>query len=193
MAKWKAVRVKQELAEQAKKEVERSEYKNLSEFVSEAIQLRLQTLTKQRVTEYLERDKAVRTPQLQAQLFYTPRHVWAQMAPEGLVEIGITNHLQNQIKEIVNIRTDIIGEKVSKDEPFGVAESWWFTYDLHSPLNGKIVAVNEKVVKDPFILNADVSQWILKVQPESSEIDTWMNNLLSPQKYQKLSANIPAA
>jgi hypothetical protein len=85
MKKWKAVRVKQELVDQAKKEVARSDCKSLSEFVSEAIQHRLQALAKQRVMEYLERDKAARTSELQARLFCTPKHVWARMIPGGVV------------------------------------------------------------------------------------------------------------
>jgi len=188
MAKWKAVRVKQELVEQVRKEVERSEYKGLSEFVSDAIRQRLQTLAKQRVSEYLERDKIARTPQLQGKYFYTPHHIWTQMTPEGTVEVGITDYFQNQLKEIVNIRTEIIGGVASKDKPFGVAESWWFTYDLYSPINGDIVAVNEKVIENPFILNVDPSLWVVKIQPDPAETNSWMNTLLDFQKYQKLVA-----
>lgn len=188
MAKWKAVRVKQELVEQVKKEVERSEYKGLSEFVSDAIKQRLQTLAKQRVSEYLERDKITRTPQLQGQFFYTPQHIWTQMTSEGTIEVGITDYFQNQLKEIVNIRTEIIGEVVYKDKSFGVAESWWFTYDLYSPINGEIVAVNEKVIENPFILNVDPSIWVVKIQPNPTEANSWMSTLLDFQEYQKLVA-----
>lgn len=65
MGKWKAVRIKQELVDAVKKEVEKTEYKSLFEFVSEAIQNRLQELAKQRVTKHLERDRDARVPQLQ--------------------------------------------------------------------------------------------------------------------------------
>jgi glycine cleavage system H protein len=182
MGKWKAVRIRQELVDEVRREVEKSEYKGLSEFVSDAIRNRLQELAKQRVTEYLERDKAARIPQ--PQLLYSPRHIWAQATSEGNVEIGVTEHFQEQLKEIVNIRTDNVGKEVSQDEPFGVAESWWFTYDLYSPLNGKIAAINEKVAQDPLSLNADPSTWIVRVQPESAK--TWANNMLSQQEYNEL-------
>lgn len=193
MAKWKAVRVKQELIDQVKQEVKKNEYKGLSEFVSEAIHLRLQTLAKQRVTEYLERDRATRAPLMQEQTFYTPRHVWAQITPDGEVTIGITDQFRDQLKEIVNIRTDLVGQKVSKDEPFGVAESWWFTQDLYSPLSGKITAVNKKVIENPFALNVDSSQWIVKIQPENKEAESWIDDLLSTERYQKLVAKPTAA
>ena len=188
MAKWKAVKVKQELVDQVRKQIEKTEHRGLSEFVSEAIQLRLQTMAKQRVTEYLERDRAARAPQMQAQLLYSPRHTWAKMSPEGTVEVGITDYFRGQLKEIVNIRTEVVGETISKDEPFGVAESWWFTYDLHAPLGGLIVSINEEVVNDPFILNADTSTWILKIQPESRGMSSWMAGLLDSQQYKELVA-----
>jgi len=191
MAKWKAVRVKQELVEEVEKQVKKGEYKGLSQFVSDAIQHRLQILAKQRVSEYLERDRVIRTPQLQAQLFYTSKHVWAKITPQGNVEVGITNYFQEQLKEIVNIRTEVVGEEVNKIEPFGVIESWWFTYDLYSPLDGKVVSVNKKVIDNPFILNVDPSLWIMRIQPKSMEANSWMNNLLSLQKYQKIVAKPP--
>ena len=187
MGKWKAVRVMQELVDEVKREVEKNEYKSLSEFVSEAIQNRLQELAKQRVTEYLERDRDARVPPLQPHLLYTPKHMWAQMTPEGHVEIGVTEYFQKQLKEIVNIRTDGVGKDVSKDEPFGVAESWWFTYDLYSPLDGKIIGVNEKVIEDSFSLNAEPSTWIVRVQPLGTK--TWINDMLNQQKYHALVAS----
>jgi len=186
MQKWKAVRVRQELLEEAKKEVEKSQHQSLSKFVSEAIQLRLQKLAKERVSEYLERDRYSRALQLQTQIFYTPKHIWAQATPQGNVKIGITDYFQGQLKEIVNIQADKAGEKVSKDEPFGVVETWWFTYDLYSPINGNIVSVNKTVIDDPFRLNAEPYQWIMEVQPKGMAVDSWMNGLLSSEKYKKL-------
>ena len=186
MPKWKTVRVRQELLEEAKKAAEKSQYQSLSEFVSDAIQLRMQKLAKKRIPEYLERDRKSRIPQLQAQLFYTPKHICAQPTPQRNVKIGITDYFQGQLKEIVNIQTDKAGEKVSKDESFGVIETWWFTHDLYSPLNGKIVSVNKKVIDDPFILNADPHQWIVEVEPKPTEVGSWMNGLLSLGEYKKL-------
>lgn len=183
MGKWKAVRIRQELVDEVIKQVEKSEYKGLSEFVSEAIRDRLQELAKQRVAEYLQRDRAARVTQ--PKLLYSPRHTWTQITSDGYVEIGVTEHFQKLMKEIVNIQIDTVGAGVSKDKPFGVAESWWFTHDLYSPLDGKIVAINEKVAEDPLLLNADPSVWIVRIQPEGA--NTWTNNLLSQQEYSYLT------
>ncbi|MDH5779783.1 MAG: hypothetical protein OEZ29_04225 [Candidatus Bathyarchaeota archaeon] len=193
MAKMRAVRIRQELLEEAKKEVEKGEYQSLSEFVSEAIRLRMQKLTKERVTEYLERDKYSRLVQLQSQFLYTPKHIWAQTTPQGNVRIGITDYFQGQLKEIVNIRTDKSGEEVSRDEPFGMVETWWFTYDLYSPLGGKIVSINKEVADDPFRLNADPYQWIVEVQPAHTEVESWTNGLLRLGEYKKITKTLSAA
>jgi len=186
MKKYKTVRIRQELAEEIKKEVERGQYQSLTEFVSRAIQLRMQTLAKERIPEYLERDRYSRIPQLKVRLLYTPRHIWAQETSQGTVRLGVTDYFQSQAKEIVNIKTDKAREKVSKDKPFGVVETWWFVYDLYPPLNGKIIAVNNKIMDDPFILNADPYQWIVEVEPAYTEGSSWTNGLLSVRGYQEL-------
>ena len=186
MAKWKSVRVRQDLLEGVEEEVQKTQHQSLSEFVSEAIQLRLQELAKERVAEYLERDKCSRVAGLQTKLFYTSKHVCAQETHQGNVRIGITDYFQGRLKEIVNIQTDETGEKVTKDEPFGMVETWWFTHDLYCPLNGTVVSVNRKVTEDPFTLNEDPYQWIVEVQPEQTEANSWMNGLLTFEGYKKL-------
>jgi len=146
----------------------------------------MQKLAKERIPKYLERDRKSRLLYRRHPLFYTPKHICAHATPQRNVKIGITDYFQGQLKEIVNIQTDKAGEKVSKEEPFGVVETWWFTYDLYSPLNGKIVSVNKAVIDDPFILNVDPYQWIVEVEPTHTEVNSWMNGLLSLGEYKKL-------
>lgn len=181
--KWKTVRVQQELLEKVSKELKKGRYQDLSEFVSEAIRTRMQTLTKERISKYLERDRAT---QLQAQLFYTPKHVWVASTPRGTLRIGLTDYLQSQLREVVNVLTSRTGEAVSKDEPFGVVETWWFTHDLYSPVDGRIVSINTAVIDDPFSLNADPHQWIVEVEPVHANFHSWTQGLLSIGEYEKL-------
>ena len=186
MGKWKTVRVQHELAEEAEKEVETGKYRSLSAFVSDAIKTRLQTLTEERIPEYLERDRSSRTRQLQTRLRYTTTHLCVDVTPQYTVRIGITEHFQRRLREIVNILTADVGETVTKDEPFGVVESWWFTHDLESPLNGTIVAVNQAVLADPFLLNLDPYQWIVEVKPRLIFGESWMRGLLTFSEYEQL-------
>jgi glycine cleavage system H protein len=186
MPKWKAVRVRQELLEEAKKEVEKSQYPSLSEFVSEAIRLRLQTVAKERISEYLERERMI--SKLPGQLFYTPKHIWVKLTPQGNVELGVSDYFQSQLEGIVHVETLKAGENVTKEEPFGMVETvaWWWIHDLYSPIDGKIVKVNKAVIDDPFILNGDPYQWIMEVQPKNPEFDKELDELLGSEEYKKL-------
>ncbi len=193
MAKLKAVRVRQELLEEAKKEVEKSQYPSLSEFVSEAIRLRLQTIAKEGISEYLERERMI--SKLPGQLFYTPKHIWVKVTPQGNVELGVSDYFQSQLEGIVHVETLKAGENVTKEKPFGIVETvaWWWIHDLYSPIDGKIVKVNKAVIDDPFILNGDPYQWIVEVQPNNPEFahahpkfDKELDELLSFEEYKKL-------
>lgn len=188
MKKWKNVRVRQELVEEIKKGVEVNKYTSLSEFVSKAMRLRLQKLTKERIPKYLERDAHSRTNRLETQSLYTQEHTWAQATPCGNVKIGITDFFQSQVKDIAGIQIDQPGQTISKDEPFGIVESWWFVYDLYAPLDGRIVSINEKVTGDPSALNVNPYQWIVEVEP--TDVNSWMKGLISPERYEELVAKL---
>jgi glycine cleavage system H protein len=197
MAKWKTVRVKQELIEEISKEVEKGGYPSLSEFVSEAIRLRMQTLAKERIPEYLERDKQSRIRQLQGQLLYTPKHIWAKLTALGNLELGVSDYFESQLKGIVYVGDFDEGDNVSRDEPFGVIETvaWWPTsviHDLYSPIDGKIVGVNKDVLDDPYILNEEPYQWIVELKPHDPELKKELDKLLSFEEYEKLIAKLEA-
>lgn len=190
MAKQKAIRIRQELIEEAKKEVEKGQYPSLSEFVSDAVRRRLQTLAQEGISEYLKRDGQSRILQLQGQLLYTPKHIWVKSTPQGNVKLGVTNYWESQLKGIVYVGNFEEGQNVSKDEPFGTIEtsaSWPFViHDLTSPIYGKIVKVNEDVLNDPYMLNGDPYQWIVEVQPSDPKVDKELDKLLSFKQYNKL-------
>ena len=190
MPKMKVVRLRQELVEEIEKEVEKSQYPSLSEFVSEAIRLRLQTLTKQRIQEYIERDEQSRIIQVQGQLLYTPKHIWVKMTPQGNVKLGISNYFESHLKGIVYVGNFEEGDNVYKDKPFGTVETMggWplVIHDLYSPIDGKIVKGNKAVIDDPYILNGDPYQWIVEIQPSGPEFNRELNKLVSFEEYKKL-------
>jgi len=190
MDKWKNVRVRQELLEEAETELKKEELQSLSEFVSEAIRLRMEALAKDRVVEYLERDKAGRIAQLQGQLMYTPKHVWVQATPQGNLKIGVSDYFPSQLKGIVYVEASKIGETVSKDKPFGVVETaagWPFViHDVYSPIDGKVVKVNKEVIDDPYLLNGNAYQWIVEIQPTNPAQENETERLLSFEQYKEL-------
>jgi glycine cleavage system H protein len=190
MPKMKVVRLQQELVEEIKKEVEKSQYPSLSEFVSEAIRLRLQTLTKQRIQEYIERDEQSRITQVQEQMLYTPKHIWVKVTTQGNVQLGISDYFESQLKGIVYVGNFEEGDNVNKDKPFGTAETMggWplLIHDLYSPIDGKIVKVNKAVIDDPYTLNGNPHQWIVEIQPNNPAFNTELDKLMSFNEYQKL-------
>lgn len=188
MPKGKVIRIRQELLEEVKKEVEKGRYPSLSEFVSGAIRLRLQTLAKEGISEYLERDEQSRILQLQEQLLYTPKHIWVKLAPQGNVRLGLSDYWESQLEGIVHVGDFKEGENVSKDKPFGTVETvaWWWIHDLFSPIDGKIVKVNKDVLDDPYILNGDPYQWIVEIQSSNPEFKKELDKLLNFEEYKKL-------
>jgi len=190
MTKWKDVRVRQELVEEIEKTLQKGQYQSLSEFVSEAIQTHLQELAKQRIPEYIERDERSRMLEPQSQLYYTPKHVWVKITPQGRIRLGVSEYVGKTQKGIVYVEAAQEGTSISKDEPFGMVETsarWpLVVHDLYSPTDGKIVKVNSDIINEPYTLNGDPYQWIVEIQPNDPEFDKKIDELLSFQEYQKL-------
>ena len=188
--KWKSVKVQQELAEEAEKEAMKNEYKSLSEFVSEAIRLRLEALARGRVSEYLE-SYAQTKPIPQAQVFYTSNHMWAKATPQGRIRVGVSEYFCLKVIGITHIELSVnVGGNLVKGEPFAIAETpaWPLLYDLRSPVDGELVKVNGDVLDDPLILREDPSNWIVEIKSAASEIEKESPEFLRPEEYEELVA-----
>ncbi|HJW98001.1 MAG TPA: hypothetical protein VJ529_02650 [Candidatus Bathyarchaeia archaeon] len=188
MPKAQNVKIKQELLEEVESEIKKEEkYGTLSEFVSDSIRLRLESMAKERVSEYLERDTASAVAQLRGQLLYTPTHVWAQLTSKGTIKLGVTHYFPSQLRGIVYVETEEIGTQASTEKPVGVVETaagWPFViHDLYSPVKGKIVDVNKGVIDDPYTLNGNAYQWIVEIEPQNPEE---LQRLLNHDEYGKL-------
>ena len=147
MSKWKTVRVKQELVAAATKTLEGGRYKSLSEFVSDAIQLRLDELRRSH-KEIIE--TRPEHPVIQERLLYSSNHMWAMVTPEGNVQVGLSDYAQEHLKGMMTVQTHPVGSKVEKGEPLGVIETWMFMFDLFSPVSGKITRINKVLQDEPF-------------------------------------------
>lgn len=183
-AKWRTIRIKQELVTAAKKTLETNHYHSLSEFVSEAIQLRLDEL--KRSYEKIAEEKAEYpiTPYL---LLYTPNHMWAAVTPEGNMRVGLTHYFAlKRLKGIVSISTEPVGRKVVLEKPFGVIETWMFKFDLYAPVSGKIVKINKIVQDKPRIIYGDSYKagWIAEIKPNNTvSLTEELKALMSPKQY----------
>ena len=111
-------------------------------------------------------------------LRYSKEHEWVA-AEETVATIGITDHAQEQLGEIVYIELPSIGEKVSKDDPFGVVESVKAVSDIYAPVSGTVVEVNEDLPESPEVVNEDPygDGWLIKVKMnDASDLDDLMDN-----------------
>ena len=116
-----------------------------------------------------------------AGLKYSKEHEWVKM--EGnLAVIGITDHAQGQLGDIVFIELPKAGGSAQYMKPMGVVESVKAASDIFSPLTGKIVAVNDALAKSPEQVNKDCygGGWMVKIEPTKPEE---LNQLLDDKAY----------
>lgn len=92
-------------------------------------------------------------------------HEWACLS-EGTATVGISDHAQHEITDVVFVELPKVGRSVKKGEPCGVVESVKAAFDIYSPMTGEVVEVNEKVVKDPALVNRSPHEdgWFFRVK-----------------------------
>jgi glycine cleavage system H protein len=119
-------------------------------------------------------------------LKYSKEHEWVA-TEESVATIGITDHAQEQLGEIVYIELPSVGEKVSKDDPFGVVESVKAVSDIYAPVSGTVVEVNEDLPESPEVVNEDPygDGWLIKVKL-SDPAD--FEDLMDSEEYEEMVA-----
>jgi glycine cleavage system H protein len=120
-------------------------------------------------------------------LRYAPTHEWAGMDGDVCV-VGITKFAVEQLTDIVYIDLPDVGDPVFAGKSFGEIESVKAVSDLYSPINGEIVAVNEKLINDPTIISQDPygKGWMIKIKPDKG---AGLDHLLTLQQYEKQIAS----
>lgn len=119
-------------------------------------------------------------------LKYSKEHEWVA-AEESVATIGITDHAQDQLGEIVYIELPSVGEKISKDDPFGVVESVKAVSDIYAPISGTVAEVNEGLRESPEVINEDPygDGWLIKIRAsDASEMD----DLMDSEEYEEMVA-----
>ncbi len=190
MSEWKTVSLRQELMKEIGEAIKTGKYRSISEFVSEAVRLRLEDIMRAEGISVEKRKELLATPQL---LLYTPKHTWAQMTPEGNVRVGVSDYAQGHLKGIAHIMTEAAGKEVNRMEPFGMAETWMFMFDLYSPISGKIVKINDELKEKPNLINEDPYDkgWMAEIKPKNSLVlEQELQALLSARQYGKLVSKL---
>ena len=118
-------------------------------------------------------------------LKFLDSHEWAR-DDDGLVTVGISNHAQELLGDIVYVELPQIGSSVSQKDGVAIVESVKAASDVYSPLTGEIVEINEKLSDNPEIINSSPYEegWFFKVKPQNiNELD----EMLDSDAYKKLS------
>ena len=114
-------------------------------------------------------------------LQYTKSHEWVR-AEDGTVTIGITDHAQEELGDVVFVELPDVGDTIGAGDSFGTVESVKAVSDLYTPVGGEVVEVNSSLEDVPEKINDDPygEGWIVKLST-SEEAD-----LLSPEEYEKV-------
>ena len=113
-----------------------------------------------------------------ADLRYTEEHEWARAEADGVITVGITNHAQDALGDVVYVELPEVGESVATGDRFGVVESVKTVSDLYSPCAGEVVAVNDALDASPDLVNSSPYEggWIIRIKlSDSSELDGLMD------------------
>ena len=106
---------------------------------------------------------------LPAHLKYTKSHEWVRSEEDGSLTIGITDHAQHALGDIVFLELPETGRKLSAGEACAVIESVKAASDLYAPVAGEVVAINQDIVDTPDAVNADAyANWLFKLQPANA-------------------------
>jgi glycine cleavage system H protein len=102
-------------------------------------------------------------------LRYTKSHEWVRAAQNGAVEIGITEHAQSALGDLVFVEVPEVGRAVNAGEASAVVESVKAASDVYSPVSGKVIASNVALATQPELLNQDPygAGWMFRVQTNS--------------------------
>lgn len=110
-------------------------------------------------------------------LRYTRDHEWTRTENDTMI-VGITDHAQGELGDIVFIEFPQVGDQFSKEEPFGTIEAVKTVADLFAPISGEIMEINENLEDSPESVNLDPygEGWLIKMKPtDSTERDILMN------------------
>jgi len=113
---------------------------------------------------------------------YLASHEWGRIDQEGVLTVGISDHAQDLLGDIVFVELPDIGKSLEAEEESAIVESVKAASDVYSPLSGEVIEVNEKLLDEPEIVNASPYEegWFFKIRlEEGSEFE----NLMTEEEY----------
>ena len=108
---------------------------------------------------------------------YTKEHEWAKADGGNTITMGITDHAQELLTDVVYVELPAVGRKVKQMQPIAVVESVKSVSDIFAPVSGEVVEVNKVLEATPEMINKDAfgEGWIAKIKMDApSELDSLM-------------------
>ena len=119
-----------------------------------------------------------------SELYYAKTHEWVRREEDGTVTVGITEHAQDALGDVVYVETPGVGDSIAAGDQAGVVESVKAASDIYAPVTGEVIAINEALEDAPETVNSDAFNdgWFFKLQPEDmGELDA----LMSAEEYEQ--------
>lgn len=119
-----------------------------------------------------------------SELYYAKTHEWVRREEDGTVTVGITEHAQDALGDVVYVETPEVGDSIAAGDQAGVVESVKAASDIYAPVTGEVIAINEALDDAPETVNSDAFNdgWFFKLQPEDmGELDA----LMSAEEYEQ--------
>lgn len=109
--------------------------------------------------------------EIRTELKYLSSHEWARVESDGTVTIGITDHAQAALGDVVYVELPEVGSEVTANQEAGVVESVKAASDIFSPVSGEVIAINGALEEAPETVNSSPYDegWFFKVQPSALE------------------------
>jgi glycine cleavage system H protein len=120
--------------------------------------------------------------QTPVELKYASSHEWARLEEDGTVTIGISDHAQEALGDVVFVELPDVGSTLAASDEAGVVESVKAASDIYAPISGEVIAINELLEDSPETVNSDPYDdgWLYRLRPEDpGELE----KLLSAEEY----------
>ncbi len=103
---------------------------------------------------------------LPANLKYTKSHEWVRVEAENIAVVGITDHAQQELTDIVYVETPSVDDEVKAGDACAVVESVKAASDIYAPVSGEVIAINENLADQPELVNQDAfgNGWLFQVR-----------------------------
>lgn len=123
--------------------------------------------------------------EIPAELKYSSSHEWARLEDDGTVTIGISDHAQEALGDIVYVELPEVGQQISVQSEAGVVESVKAASDIYAPITGTVIAINEALEDTPEMVNQDPygDGWFFRMEPDDV---TELEELLDHEGYSEV-------